>query len=81
MEFYNIARKLKELKDIAERFADLHAYRYYFFVKNSDLGIECRYAKKSLELYKSQDEKSLLLKIIRDIRSACDILEQEIQDL
>ena len=81
MQFYKFSSKLKALKELVSKLESFHAYRYFFFVKNSDLGIECRYAKKSLELYKNENEKEALIKLLNDIRSECDILEQELRSL
>jgi hypothetical protein len=81
VQFYKFSSKLKALKELVSKLESFHAYRYFFFVKNSDLGIECRYAKKSLELYKSENEKEALIKLLNDIRSECDILEQELRSL
>lgn len=79
MVFYKFSSRLKSLLELVSKLESFHIYRYFFFVKNSDLGIECRYAKKSLELFKSENEKEKLTKLLSDIRSECDLLEQELR--
>ena len=81
MNFFKLSEMFKDLSSLASSLSSYHLYRYYFFVKNSELGLECRYAKKTKALYSEEGEGKKIKTLLDKVRSLCDDIENQLNSI
>ena len=79
--FYEFSVRVKGLYDKLNSINELHCYRYFFFVKNSSFGTECRYAKLSEKMFVQEKEKEKVAAVLTAIKDECDVLLRQLETL
>jgi len=71
-DMYRLSEKVQSLHKALPSLTAFHSFRFKHFVDSSDLGMNCRYAKATLNEFVANGEREVLKKALLSLKEECD---------